>query len=86
MAARRSAPQVAPAATSARVTREQALAMWTTNAAYVAFEEDVKGSLEAGKLADLVVLDRDVLECPEDEIRDIQVVETILGGKTAYRR
>jgi len=69
-----------------RLTREQALQMWTTNAAYLSFEEGVKGSIEAGKLADLVVIDRDILECPEDEIRDVQVLETILGGKTVYHR
>jgi hypothetical protein len=69
-----------------RISREQALEMWTTNAAYLSFEEEVKGSLEAGKYADLVVIDRDILTCPVEEIRDIDVVETILGGKTVYRR
>ena len=60
--------------------------MWTLNAAYLSFDEDVKGSLEPGKYADFAVIDRDILTCPEDEIRAIEVLETVLGGETAYRR
>ena len=67
-----------------KLTREQALKMWTWNAAYLSFEEDVKGSIEAGKYADLVILDRDILTCPEDEIQDIEPVQTILGGKVIF--
>ncbi len=67
-----------------RITREQALKMWTWNAAYLSFEEGLKGSIEPGKLADLVILDRDILTCPEDEIREIQAVKTILGGKVIH--
>lgn len=67
-----------------RLTREQALKMWTWNAAYLSFDEDVKGSIEAGKYADLVVIDRDLLTCPEDEIREIEVVRTYLGGEPVY--
>jgi predicted amidohydrolase YtcJ len=67
-----------------KITREQALRMWTWNAAYVSFDEQVKGSIEPGKLADLAIIDRDYLTCPEDEIKDIQVVQTILGGKVVY--
>ncbi len=69
-----------------RVSREEALRMWTWNAAYLSFEEDVKGSLEPGKYADFAVLDRDILECPADELRDTRVVETVLGGRTVYER
>ena len=69
-----------------KITREQALSMWTLNAAYLSFDEDVKGSLEPGKYADFAVIDRDILTCPEDEIRAIEVLETVLGGETAYRR
>lgn len=63
-----------------KITREEALRMWTTNAAYLSFEEDVKGSLESGKYADFVVIDRDILTCPEDEIRDIQALEVYVGN------
>ena len=69
-----------------RVTREEALRMWTLNAAYLSFEEDVKGSLEPGKYADFAVLDRDILECSEESLRGTQVLETVLGGRTVYRR
>lgn len=69
-----------------RVTREQALRMWTWNAAYLSFDEDVKGSLEPGKYADFVVLDRDILTCPVDEMREIRALETVLGGRTVFKR
>jgi predicted amidohydrolase YtcJ len=44
----------------------------------------VKGSIEAGKYADLVILDRDIMTCTEDEIRDIEPLQTILGGKVIF--
>ena len=59
--------------------------MWTLNAAYSTFEEDVKGSLEPGKYADFVVVDRDVMTCPDDELRDARVVQTVLGGREVFR-
>ncbi len=68
------------------ITREQAIRFYTANNAYLTFEEKEKGSLESGKLADFVVLDRDILTCPVDEIRHIQVKQTWLGGKLVYRR
>ena len=67
-----------------KITRDQALKMWTWNAAYLSFEEEVKGSIEPGKYADLTVIDRDILTCPEDQIRDTEVLETILGGEVVY--
>ena len=67
-----------------RMTREQALRSYTTAAAYAAFEEDLKGSLEVGKLADIVVLSNDVLTCPESEILKTKVVYTIVGGDVRY--
>jgi len=66
------------------VSREEALRMYTIDAAYLSFEEHLKGSLEPGKLADLIVVDRDILTCPVDEIKSTRVLRTILGGKTVY--
>lgn len=68
-----------------RITPMQALRAVTTDAAYQHFEEDLKGSLEPGKLADLVILSRSPLDDPE-HIDEIEVVETIVGGRTVYRR
>jgi predicted amidohydrolase YtcJ len=64
-----------------RITRVEALKMYTNWAAYLQFSEKTKGSIEAGKLADLVVIDRDYLNCPEDEIRQIEPVMVVLDGK-----
>jgi hypothetical protein len=69
-----------------RLTREQALKMWTWNAAYHSFDEEVKGSIEPGKLADMVVISTDYLTCPEKQIRDIEAVQTIVDGKIVYER
>jgi len=69
-----------------RITREQAIRFYTINNAFLTFEEKEKGSLEAGKLADLVVLDRDILRCPLDQVKDTQVERTYLGGKLVYQR
>jgi predicted amidohydrolase YtcJ len=69
-----------------RLTREQALQSYTLNNAYAAFEEDIKGSLTLGKLADITVLSKDILTIPEDEIPTTEVVYTIVGGKVAYQR
>ena len=48
--------------------------------------DDVTGSLEPGKLADLIVVDRDPVACPLDELRDTQVLRTYVGGKLVYRK
>jgi predicted amidohydrolase YtcJ len=69
-----------------RITREEALRMHSSGAAYLQFAEDTRGSLDPGKLADLVVIDRDYLTVPEDQIRDIQPTMTIVDGKIAYTR
>ena len=66
------------------VTREEALRMFTYDAAYSVFEEDLKGSLEPGKLADIVVLSRDIMTIPAEEILDTDVLMTILGGKVVF--
>ncbi len=67
------------------LTRMEALRSYTLNNAYAAFEEDRKGSLAPGKLADIVVLSRDILTVPEEEILEAEVVYTILGGDVVYR-
>ncbi|MBI2368735.1 MAG: amidohydrolase [Deltaproteobacteria bacterium] len=67
-----------------RVTVAEALRMYTTGSAYVAFEEGVKGSIEPGKLADLVVLSDDLLTVPTDRIKDVKPVKTMLGGRWVY--
>ncbi|MCG8607096.1 amidohydrolase family protein, partial [bacterium] len=68
-----------------KLTREEALKTYTINGAYAAFEEDIKGSLEPGKLADLVVLSKDILTVSEEQIKEAKVVYTILGGKIVYQ-
>ncbi len=65
---------------SQAVSRAEALHAYTTLGAYSGREEAVKGSIEPGKLADIVILDRDYFTCPEDEIRNIRVHATVLDG------
>jgi len=67
------------------MTRMEALRARTMGAAYAAFEDDVKGSLKVGKLADVTVLSRDILEIPEDEILETRVLYTVVGGVVRYR-
>jgi predicted amidohydrolase YtcJ len=67
-----------------KMTREQALRSYTLDAAYAEFAEDVKGSIEVGKLADFTVFSRDLMTIPEDEILESRVKMTIVGGKVAY--
>jgi len=68
-----------------RLTRMEALQTYTINGAYSAFEEDIKGSLTPGKLADITVLSKDILTIPEDEIPTAKVMYTIVGGRVMYR-
>jgi len=67
-----------------KLTREQALALFTSSAAYAAFQEDDLGTIEAGKLADFTVFDIDLMTVPEAEILDAKTVMTIVGGKIVY--
>jgi predicted amidohydrolase YtcJ len=64
-----------------KIGRPEALRMYTTGAAYRHFAESQRGSIEAGKLADLVVIDKDYLNCPEDEIRKIQPLLVMIDGR-----
>ncbi|HCY00582.1 MAG TPA: amidohydrolase, partial [Bacteroidales bacterium] len=66
------------------LTREQALRAMTIWAAKAAFEEDQKGSLEVGKIADFVVLNQDIMNVPEDRILNIKIEQTFVDGKIVY--
>jgi predicted amidohydrolase YtcJ len=66
------------------ISADAALRMYTTGSAYAAFEEDRKGSIEPGKLADLVVLDQDPRAVEPEAIREIKVVQTLVGGRTVF--
>ena len=67
-----------------RINREQAIRLYTINNAYLMFQEHEKGSLEKGKLADFTILKTDILTCPLDQVKDIEVEQTYLGGKLVY--
>jgi predicted amidohydrolase YtcJ len=69
-----------------KLSRLEALHCLTTRPAYLSFAESSRGSLETGKLADLAILDRDYLTCPEQEIREIKVDRTMLAGEFVYER
>ncbi|MBT8191635.1 MAG: amidohydrolase [Bacteroidia bacterium] len=69
-----------------RMSREEALKSYTIDAAYGAFEEKIKGSIEVGKLADFTILDTNLLTCTDEEILDAKVMYTIVGGKLKYER
>lgn len=68
-----------------KLTREEAVAAYTRTSAYAEFEERDKGTLEAGKLADIAVLSQDILNCPLEELPRTQSVLTIVGGTIVYR-
>lgn len=69
-----------------KMTRQQALRSYTLDAAYGAFEEKIKGSIKAGKLADFVVFNKDLMTIPDAEILSTEVSMTILGGKVLYEK
>jgi len=69
-----------------KMTRAQALKSYTLDAAFGAFEEDVKGSIEAGKLADFTIYDKDLMTVPEDEVLSTKVVTTIFDGKVVFEK
>jgi predicted amidohydrolase YtcJ len=68
------------------MNREEALRAATVRVAEAQFEEGIKGSLEAGKLADFVVTDRDYMSCPTDELKDMRALVTVIGGERVYER
>jgi hypothetical protein len=69
-----------------KISVAQALKCYTVNAAYASFEEDVKGSIKVGKLADFVILDQNIFEISQEKIRDVQVLKTVVGGQTVYSK
>jgi predicted amidohydrolase YtcJ len=68
------------------MTREEAVKAFTIWAAHAAFEENLKGSLEAGKLADFIVLSDDLFQVPVRRIADIQVEQTYIGGRLMFSK
>ena len=68
------------------MTIEEAIKCYTINSAYAAFQENVKGSIEIGKLADMVVLSDDILTIDPIKIKDVKVDMTIFDGKIVYTR
>jgi predicted amidohydrolase YtcJ len=76
----------APIAPEQALTREQALRCATMGGAYLTFEEDLKGSFEPGKLADVAVLSQDPLTCPLEDLRDTVADTTIVGGEVVFER
>lgn len=68
-----------------RISREDALRLITQNHHYLTFEEDSKGSIEAGKFADMVVLDRDIMTAEPEDVRDMEVLLTVVGGDVVYQ-
>jgi hypothetical protein len=69
-----------------RLSAEEALKTYTLNAAYASFDEDKKGTIEAGKLADLTILSDNPTKIPAEKIRDVKVEVVIVGGKVVYSR
>lgn len=69
-----------------KVTLEEAIRMFTEGGAFAAFEEDKKGTLECGKLADFVVLSEDLFAVPSREVKDVEVLMTVVGGEVAYEK
>jgi predicted amidohydrolase YtcJ len=73
-------------ASEERLTIREALTLYTRNGAYAGFEENEKGTLEPGKVADFVVVDRDLLSVPTDQLKDVRVLATYVGGEKIYER
>ena len=69
-----------------KMSRDLALRTYTINGAYAAFEEEIKGSIEVGKLADFTIMDKDIMTIDEDEILETNIEMTIIGGNIVYSR
>ena len=71
---------------SQKLTVDEAVRLFTINAAYQSLEENIKGTLEIGKYADIVGLERNIYNIPEDEIKDVKVSFTMVNGKIVYQK
>ena len=69
-----------------KITVEDALRAYTSGSAYASFEDNIKGTLEPNKLADFVLIDRDLTRIPHEQIRDARIMMTIVGGRVVYER
>ncbi|TEU03919.1 MAG: hypothetical protein E3J22_07955, partial [Candidatus Aminicenantes bacterium] len=69
-----------------RISVEEAIKAFTLNNAFAAFEDDIRGSLETGKLADITVFDRNLIKIPEQELLDVEVSFTIVDGKIVFEK
>jgi predicted amidohydrolase YtcJ len=70
---------------SQKITVQEGLKVLTSNGAHASFEEDLKGTLSVGKLADMVLLDNDPTAIDPEKIKDIRVLQTIVGGEVRYK-
>ena len=67
-----------------KITIEEAIKAYTLNTAFAAYEEDIKGTITTGKLADFVVLSQNLLTMDPDQIKDVKIVTTVVGGEVVY--
>ncbi|MDF1698735.1 MAG: amidohydrolase [Saprospiraceae bacterium] len=72
--------------TEQSMTREEAIHSYTLGNAFAAFEEDIKGSIEPGKVADLTIMSKDLIQCTEEEILESEVLYTIINGTVKYKK
>lgn len=69
-----------------RLSIDEAVRLFTINAAYQSFEENIKGTLEIGKYADIVGLEKNIYNIPKDEIKDVKISFTMVNGETVYKK
>ena len=69
-----------------RISAEEAIKAYTINNAYAVFEDDIRGSLEVGKLADITIFDRNLISIPEEEILEAEILYTIIDGRIVFEK
>jgi predicted amidohydrolase YtcJ len=72
--------------TEQSMTREEAIYSYSLGNAYAAFEEDIKGSIEVGKVADITIMSQDLINCSDDEILESEVLYTVINGVVKYKK